>query len=155
MEGTEESRVGGTYKNELSTKFRNSTEFGINWVHRGAGPGMSTCPRSGQNNNNEGAGSSFRLLLLFLFSFFFLLFRVTPETHGSSQPRDSIRAAAAGLHHSHSNVDLSCVCNIHRSSEQHQMPDPLIKARDPTRILRVTSWVVTTESQQELPINTF
>ena len=39
-----------------------------------------------------------------LFSFFFcLFFRAALETYGSSQARGRIRAAAAGLHHSHSN----------------------------------------------------
>ena len=35
---------------------------------------------------------------------FFFLFRATPEAHGSSQPTRQIGAAAAGLHHNHSNV---------------------------------------------------
>ena len=42
----------------------------------------------------------FNLLLLL----FFGLFRATPVAYGSSQARGGIRAAAAGLHHSHSNV---------------------------------------------------
>ena len=44
--------------------------------------------------------------LYFLF-FFFCLFafsRTTPAAYGGSQARSPIRAAAAGLHHSHSNV---------------------------------------------------
>ena len=35
--------------------------------------------------------------------FFFLHFRAIPMAYGSSQARGQIRAAAAGLHHSHSN----------------------------------------------------
>ena len=35
--------------------------------------------------------------------FFSLLFRATPAAYGSSQARGQIRAAATGLHHSHSN----------------------------------------------------
>jgi len=39
------------------------------------------------------------------FSFFcFLLFRAAPMAYGSSQARGLIGAAAAGLHHSHSNT---------------------------------------------------
>ena len=36
--------------------------------------------------------------------FFFLLFRAAPTIYGSSQARGQIGAAAAGLHHSHSNT---------------------------------------------------
>ena len=35
---------------------------------------------------------------------FFFLFKATPESYGSSQPRGKIRAVTAGLHHSHSNT---------------------------------------------------
>ena len=36
--------------------------------------------------------------------FFFLLFRATPAAYRSSQDRGQIRAGAASLHHSHSNM---------------------------------------------------
>ena len=39
-----------------------------------------------------------------LFFFFFFLFRATPAAYGGSQARGPIRAVAAGLYHSHSNV---------------------------------------------------
>ena len=35
---------------------------------------------------------------------FFLLFTKAPVTYGGSQDRDQFEAAAAGLHHSHSNA---------------------------------------------------
>ena len=38
------------------------------------------------------------------FFFFFGLFRATPMAYGSSQSKDRIGAAAAGLHRSHSNA---------------------------------------------------
>ena len=41
------------------------------------------------------------LIPLFLF---FLLFKATPTAYGGSQSRGLLRAIAAGLHHSHSNV---------------------------------------------------
>ena len=44
------------------------------------------------------------LLLLLLSLFFCLLFRASLSAYGSSQARSQIRAAAAGLHHSHSNT---------------------------------------------------
>ena len=37
-------------------------------------------------------------------TFFFLLFRTAPMVYGRSQARSRIRAAAASLHHSHSNA---------------------------------------------------
>ena len=36
--------------------------------------------------------------------------------------------------------DPSCICNIPHSSWQHQILNPLSKARDQTRILMDTSW---------------
>ena len=37
--------------------------------------------------------------------------------------------------------DPSSVCNLHHSSWQRQIPDPLSEARDPTHILMDTSQV--------------
>ena len=44
------------------------------------------------------------LFFVFPFFFFFLLFRTAPVAYASSQARGRIRAAAAGLHHSHGNA---------------------------------------------------
>ena len=46
--------------------------------------------------------------------------------------------------------DLSCICNLHHSSWQHQILNPLSGAKDPTRILMDTSWFVTAEPRREL-----
>lgn len=70
---------------------------------------------------------------LFLFSF--LLFRAALATHGSSQARCRIRAAAVGLHHSHSNA---------------QTLNPVRRARDRTASSWLLAMVITTEPQQEL-----
>ena len=48
----------------------------------------------------------------------FCLFRATPTAYGGSQTRGSIRATAAGLHHSHSNEE----------SEPHLRPTPQLTA---------------------------
>ena len=72
-------------------------------------------------------------------SFFLSFFRATPMAYGSSQSRGPIRAIAAGLYHSHSN--LSHVYHLHHSSQQHRILNPLSKARDRTGILMDTSWV--------------
>ena len=61
--------------------------------------------------------------------------------YGSFQASGWIRAAAAGLHHSHSNIGLSRVFNLHHSSWQCRIPDPLSKARDQTHILMDASWI--------------
>ena len=60
------------------------------------------------------------------FSFFSLLFRAEPTAHGGSQVRGQIGPTAAGLHH---------------SSWQHQILNPLSKARDGTQNLMVPSWI--------------
>ena len=64
---------------------------------------------------------------------FVLLFTAAPKAFGSSQARSPVRAAAAGLHHSHS--------NLHRSSRQHWILNPLSKARDQTCVLMDTNQV--------------
>jgi len=50
--------------------------------------------------------------------FFFFSFKATPVTYGSSQARDQIGAAAAGLHPSHSST----------GSELHLQPTPQLMA---------------------------
>ena len=37
--------------------------------------------------------------------------------------------------------DLSCVCELHGSSQQHWILNPLSEARDQTRVLMDSSWV--------------
>ena len=54
------------------------------------------------------------LCFFFWFLFFSFLFRAAPVAYGSSQARGQIRAAAAGLHHRHSNA----------GSEPHLWPLP-------------------------------
>ena len=56
-----------------------------------------------------------------------------------SQARGRTRAMAAGLHHSRSNARSSRVCNVHHSSRQRQILNPLSEARDGTWNLMVPS----------------
>ena len=79
---------------------------------------------------------------------YLFIFRVTPVAYGSSQARGWITAAAAGHRHSHSNVRFffrgffpSHVCNLHHSSQQRQILNPLSKARDQTCNLMVPSQI--------------
>ena len=55
---------------------------------------------------------------------------------GCSQARGRIGAAAATA-----GLDLSHICNLHHSSQQRQILNPLSKTRDRTRVLMVTTWV--------------
>ena len=87
----------------------------------------------------------FLLLFSFFFFFFFCLFRATLAAYGGSQARGLI--GGAGLHHSHSNADTatpdpSCICDLHCSSWQQWILNPLNEARDWTRILMDTRWVL-------------
>ena len=71
------------------------------------------------------------------FLFFFCLLRAVPVTYGSSWARGRIGAAAVGLQHSYARS------NPHVQSTpqfwQHQILNPLSKARDRTNILKETS----------------
>ena len=67
--------------------------------------------------------------------FFKILFMALPVVYRSSQAKGQIGAAAANLHHSHSNT--GCICNLHCSLQQHQILNPLIEARDQTP----SSWI--------------
>jgi len=64
-------------------------------------------------------------IYLFIWSFF-CPFRVVPAAYGGSQARGLIGATAADLHH---------------SSWQHQILNPLSEARGRTRNLMVPSWI--------------
>ena len=80
-----------------------------------------------------------------LFVFVFCLFafsRATPEAYGGSQARRLIGAVATGLHQSHSNAkSTSHVCDLHHSSRQRWILNPLSKARDRTCNLMVPSQI--------------
>ena len=81
------------------------------------------------------------------FSFLFSFFRATRVAYRISQARGRIRAAAVSLRHSHSTWDLSCICEPHHSSWQHQSLNPLSEARDRTHILMITGRVCNPLSQ--------
>ena len=72
----------------------------------------------------------------FFFFFFFFLFRTAPAAYINYQARGRTRAVAAGVRHSHSNT-----WDLHHSSRQRWILNPLSKARDWTCILLDTSWV--------------
>ena len=63
--------------------------------------------------------------------------------HGGSQARSQIGAIASPLAYTTATAmpDLSHVHNLHHSSQQHQILNPLSKARDQTCILMDASQV--------------
>ena len=71
----------------------------------------------------------------------FLLFRAAPTAYGGSQARGWIGAIAAGPCHSHSHTGPSHVCNLHHSSWQCRVLNPLNKARDQACNFMVTSQI--------------
>ena len=73
--------------------------------------------------------------------FFYFLGGATPAAYGGSQAKGQIGAVAAGLCHSTAMPDPSRVCDLHQSSWQRQILNPLREARDLTRILMDASQV--------------
>ena len=66
----------------------------------------------------------------FFFLCVFAISRAAPVAYGGSQARRPIRAVAAGIRQSHSKRDRSLVCNLHHSSQQCRILNPLSEARD-------------------------
>ena len=74
----------------------------------------------------------------FIYLFTYL---AVPTAHGSSKARDWIRARLRAYATTTAMWDPSHLCNLHHSSQQCWIPDPLSKARDWTHILMGTSWI--------------
>ena len=91
---------------------------------------------------------SFFSFLSFFLSFCFS--RAAPAAYGDSQARGLIGAIAAGLSRATATQDPSRVCDLHHSSWQPWIPNPLSKARDQIRTLMVPSQIVSTAPQWEL-----
>ena len=87
--------------------------------------------------------------------FFWFFSEPALMAYGSSQARGQIRARAAGLGYSHSNSGFWAESDLHYSSQQRRIPDPLSKARDQTRILMDTSQVRFHCTTKGTPINVF
>ena len=77
----------------------------------------------------------FSLLWVRLFIYLFSLFWAIPSVYGGSQPRDLTGAVAASLCHTTATTtrDPSHSCDLHHSSRQCQILNPLSEARDRTR----------------------
>ena len=90
------------------------------------------------------------MFFFFFFFFFFAFFRTAPAAYGSSQARGRIRAAAATYATATAMQNPSLMCNLHHSSPQCQIPDPLSKARGRSPILMDTSGFVSAMPRREL-----
>ena len=69
--------------------------------------------------------------------FFFVFFRAETVTYGSSQARGQIGAYITAT----VTPDPSHNCDLHHSSQQRQIFNPLSEARNRTCILMNTSWI--------------
>ena len=78
----------------------------------------------------------------FFFFFFFLVF-LRPYPRHMEVPRLGIKSELQlpGYATATAMWDLSCVCDLHHSSRQCRILNPLSKARDWTPILMGTGWV--------------
>ena len=85
--------------------------------------------------------------VLNLCSFFFPFSRATPMAYGGSQARGLIGAVATRPTPQPQQCQIqaasatSCVCDLHHSSQQRRILNPLSKARDRTHNLTVPSQI--------------
>ena len=82
------------------------------------------------------------VLVLPSFYLFIYLSRASSVASLIIQVRDQIGAASEAYTTATAMSDLSHVCNLHSSSQQHQIFNPLSEARGQTCILMDTSWVL-------------
>ena len=84
-------------------------------------------------------------------NFFFFFFRATPMAYGDYQPGGQIRAATAGLHHSHSNVGSQL--SMPPTPQLRATPDPYPTEQGQGSKLRPHGYqsdLLTTEPRKEL-----
>ena len=76
-----------------------------------------------------------------LFIYLFLLFRAKPMAYQVPRPRVESELQLPATVTATAMWDPSCVCDLHHSSQQCQIPNPLIKARARTCILMDASQI--------------
>ena len=82
--------------------------------------------------------------------FVFCPFRAAPVAYGSSQARGRIGAVAPAYTTATATPDPSCVCNLHHSSQQRQILNPLSEGRDQTLNFMVPNRIHFRGTTQEL-----
>ena len=71
---------------------------------------------------------------------------------GSQVPRSQMELYLLAYTTATAKSDLRCVCNVHHSSRQRQLLNPLSQARDWTHNLMVPSWIHFCCAMMETPI---
>ena len=79
--------------------------------------------------------------LIFFFVFFLCLFRATPTAYGGSQARGLIELQLPASTRATAMPDPSRIYNLHHSSLQHPILNPLNEARDRTHNIMVPSQI--------------
>ena len=93
------------------------------------------------------------VIIMFILLVCVSFFRAVPEAYGSSQAMDRIKSCGGKPTPQPQQHQIrSCVLDLHHSSQQRQILNPLSKARGQTRILRGTSQICSTEPGWELLI---
>ena len=110
----------------------------ITRCHLAKALGQCLCPRGQAQRRTSFLYSIFYYSLLFFPHFL----RPHPMACGGSQARGQIGVIAAGLHHSHSNSGSEqSLHDLHHTSWQCQILNPLSKAGDGTLVLMDTGWI--------------
>ena len=90
-------------------------------------------------------GRTSKEVIYFFFFFFFFLFFLGYTLGIWKFPglgsNWNYRYQPTQLYHSHSNPDLSCICNLYHGSQQCLIINPLSEVRDRTLVLMATTWV--------------
>ena len=97
--------------------------------------------------------SSFPCLFFFFFFFFYFSCFLGPHPRHMEVPRLGVESE---LHlpaytTATATQDPNCIFDLHHSSRQHRILNPLSEARGRTRILTDTSWIAASVPRQELP----
>ena len=103
--------------------------------------GVFTCKNSPSCSPNTFHFTQCNIPQWQIFFFFFCLFRAALVAHGDSQARGLIGAVLPTYARATAMPDQSHVCDLHHSSQQHWILNPLSKARDQTQDLMDTRWV--------------
>ena len=72
--------------------------------------------------------------------YFCFIFRAAPAGYGGSRLEVESELQLPAYTTATATWDPSCICDLHHSSQQHQILNPLIETRDGTHVLMDPSW---------------